>query len=212
MARAHKQNVEVASNQGGEATNGTAQDGNDKPLENTSSVPQNDQDSVETTPAENETAKEADERRTKEEFKFADESNPNQKARNAGAEDEFDQDGNPRTGGYSYGVAPDDTRGTVPEPANRGSAPNEASVNSVPAEDRLVNLNGNQNAAEWSDKDQRKLEKELSTPEKGIMARVTTSVGDYVKVKFFKNNKPMGTYTSRKFDKQNAKKHLKNLQ
>lgn len=176
----------------------------------TTSAPENDVDTVETTPAPNDTAKKADEDRTKEEVEFADESNPNQKARTDGATDELDQDGNRRTGGYSYGVAANDTDGTVPEPQNEGAdKPAEGEANPlVKVEgDAMAALNQDQNNEEWEVKEQQKLEERLSLPDQGVMARVITSLGQdmsYVKVKFFWNNKPLGIYKSRQFDEAKA--------
>lgn len=209
-----KDKVTVNDNQDGEATNDTSKEGDSTKVENTESIPQNNLDEIETTPAPNDTAKEADASRTKEELAFADESNPNQKARDAGAPgEEFDQDGNPRTGGYSYGVAADDTTGTIPEPDNKGNKPSEPEFNvaAVAAEDASSYLNQDTNNQEWSVKDQQKLEKSLSEPKEGIAARVSTSVGKYVTVLFYRNNKPMGSFTSRNFSKEAAKKHLNRL-
>lgn len=211
--------VQVQSNDEGEATNGTSQEGDTSPVKNTDSIPQNDVKEVETTPldavneADRPIAEKADADRTDEELAFSDESNPNQKARNASAPDEFDQDGNPRTGGYSYGVAPDDTDGTVPEEENKGNAPDSEAtdlygrVSNEPGV-TLDALNQNQNAEEWDIEKQQKLEDQLSDPKAGIMARVTTSTGNYVRVKFFRNNKPLATYRSRAFNLGNIKKFL----
>lgn len=49
-----------------------------------------------------------DENRTERQVRFADEQNPNQRGRRDGAQgSDYDQDGNLRTGGKSYGVADD---------------------------------------------------------------------------------------------------------
>lgn len=76
-------------------------------------------------------------------------------------------------------------------------------------------VNTDLNAREASVKEQEKLEKALSVPAKGVQARVVISTGDYVKVKFFRNNKPFATYKSRAFDVKDAKafvkKHTKDL-
>lgn len=88
--------------------------------------------------------------------------------------------------GYSYGKSPD----TVG--------------------DEAAYMNGNsQNNKEWSVDDQKKLEDFLSV--KNVSARVIVSVGDFVKVKFFRDNKPFGAYQSRAFKKEDAKKYLTDL-
>lgn len=206
------------ANENGEKTNGTTKDGSTAPVKNTTSVPQNGVTEVETTDAPNDIAKEADEARTEDEVKFADESNPNQKARYQGAHgDELDQDGNQRTGGYSYGVAEDDPTGTVPEEYNRGQTQDGQkgepveSVRYEHAEHRDFLNDPRANSREWTLDEQRKLEDTLSDESAGVTARVSTSAGDYVRVKFFHNNKPMGTYTSRKFSQSEATKFLKEL-
>lgn len=214
MADAQPADVVVADNPQGEATNDTTKDSSTAPVQNTDSVPQNDVAQIETTPAPNEVAKEADASRTPEEIAFADESNPNQKARDAGAPGEvFDQDGNQRTGGYSYGVAADDTEGTVPEPANKGKKPTDPDF-SLAVEERVPAsswMNQDANEGEWTIEDQKKLEDSLSDPSAGIAARVSTSVGKYVTVLFYRNNKPLGSFTSRDFTEAKAKKHLDDL-
>lgn len=107
--------VVVNENVNGEATSGTTLDGSTDPVKNTDSIPQNDVSEIKTTPhsdlppSSREVAKAADEARTSGELAFANESNPNRKGRSASAKGEtHDQDGNLRTDGYSYGVAPDD--------------------------------------------------------------------------------------------------------
>lgn len=213
----NKDEVVVAQNEDGEATHGTTQEGNESPVENTESIPQNPDEDIETTEPTNPVAEQADEDRTDEEKEFSNESNPNQKARTASTEDaEVDQDGNPRTGGYSYGVAPDDTDGTVPEPANEPEDEDEQEDEATPlvySEDAHPRdfLNSDVNAGEWSVEKQQKLEKQLSDPKNGILARVTTSAGDYVRVKFFRNNKPLATYRSRDFKASEAKDFLKKV-
>jgi hypothetical protein len=215
-ADANTASVQVSENQDGEATRGTSQEGDTGSVKNTDSIPQNEVKDIETTPATNEVAKEADADRTADEIEFSDESNPNQKARNAQSPDQFDQDGNPRTGGYSYGVAPDDTDGTVPEKDNEGVSPTnreDAAFTSAYTDpvDVASYINGDTNDQEWDVKKQKDLEKSLSEPKSGIMARVSTSVGKYVTVLFYHNNKPLGSFTSRNFSKDAAKKHLARL-
>lgn len=107
--------VVVNENENGEATSGTTLDGDQSQVHNTDSIPQNHVAEIKTTPhdelppSSREVAKAADEARTAGELEFANESNPNMKGRKASAAGEdFDQDGNLRTEGYSYGVAPDD--------------------------------------------------------------------------------------------------------
>lgn len=214
------QEVEVNPNDNGEATNGTEKEGQDSPVENTESVPQNGVDSVETfQTTDNEVATRADESRTEEEVQFADESNPNQKARNAATDGaEVDQDGRPRTGGKSYGVAADDpSAGDAPEANQAGEAKEEewtvaASEPARPGEflnpasaDESVNNN------EWTVEDQQALEEKLSRPDENIKARVITSAGTYVKVKYYRNNLAFGSYTSRNFDEAKANEHLDKL-
>lgn len=210
--------VEVNDNTDGEATNGTTEQGNEGAVENTQSVPQNGVDEIQTLDLTNDDpiAKKADEDRTDEELAFADESNPNQKARNAATDGaEFDQDGNPRTGGYSYGVAADDSDGTVVDEQNKGEAPEKKDepftgrVMNQPysARDYLNPVAGSENDTnnvEWSQEDQVKLEDSLSDLANGVRARVTTSAGRYVRVKFFWNNKPLGTYKSRNYSEGDA--------
>ena len=102
----------VSENHDGEATNGTTKEGDESEVKNTDSIPQNGKTDVETTNPYNPgtaVSIEADDARTEDEFKFADESNPNQKARKEGQR-EYDQDGNLRTGGKSYGVSGDNPR------------------------------------------------------------------------------------------------------
>lgn len=211
----NKNEVVVAHNEGGEATHGTTQHGDEEPVKNTQSIPQNSESDIKTTEAPGDTAKEADEARTDEEKEFSNESNPNQKARTASTEDaELDQDGNYRTDGYSYGVAPDDTTGTVPEKANEGSEEPADKVTPGPVYSERVEdsvINTDTNAREWSVEDQNDLEQKLSAPKDGIQARVTTSTGNYVRIKFFRNNKPFATYRSRNFKVGEAKKFLKKV-
>jgi hypothetical protein len=204
------------NNSNGEKTNGTTLDGNTEPVTNETSIPQNGQTEVETTDdVDNPVTQEADAARTGDQVKFADESNPNQKARDGGAPGEtYDQDGNLRTGGYSYGVAAEDFTGTSPVEQNKGKEPEESSVDDVhvvPFETSDY-LNGNaNNVQEWSVEDQNKLADSFTDDKAGIRAGVTTSAGDYVRIKFFRNNKPIGTYTSRKFVEADARSFLKDL-
>lgn len=217
-----KKKVVVAQNTDGEATNGTTKDGDNSEVLNTESIPQNPDNDIETTEPTNDVAEEADESRTEEEKEFSNESNPNQKARTVSQGDsEYDQDGNLRTDGYSYGVAPDDTtgintkeafkenEGEKPEPGTgyKGSQDSQVYVAPTPVGD-YSNDNSN-NPGELDEEDIQKLEKELSDEKNGILARVITSTGAYVKVKFYKDNKPFAIYKSRGFDKKDAKSFLK---
>jgi hypothetical protein len=217
-----KDKVRVNENEQGEATNGTTKQGSDSPIDNTTSVPQNGLDTVETLKTtDNEVAKRADESRETQEIEFADQSNPNQKSRVAGSlGEEYDQDGNLRTGGYSYGVSEDDTKGTVPNEENKGTAPEDLGPRTDILDHRAeavgkylnpeAGSEDDTNSQEWTQEDQFALEKSLSDPKNGVMARVTTSAGNYVRVKFFRNNKPLGTYTSRTFKEADAKKYRDN--
>lgn len=129
--------------------------------------------------------------------------------------EEVDQDGNVRTSGYSYGVSPDDTEGTVPEEENEGEVKEREGdgFKGSPAGAQVyvdgdIKVNTNDNSKEFSVAKQQKLEKELSDPSRGIQARVITSVANYVKIKFYKNNKPFAIYKSRKLNKAEAKEFL----
>lgn len=206
MAKKSDEQVVVAKNTKGEAKAGTTESGQKDAVENTESIPQNGVIEIHTTEAPNEIAKAADEARTEAEVKFADESNPNQKGRFEGAEGEFDQDGNERSGGKSYGVAANANTTVVSE--NTGEA---VEAPARRADERVYNaggtvLEGNTNAEEYSLEDQKALEKELSSGD--VVARVITSAGSYVKIKWFYQNKPFCTYKSRNFDKADAKKFL----
>jgi hypothetical protein len=216
--------VTVNENKDGEATNNTTEEGNESSVENTESIPQNGVTEIETLDVtDNPVAKKADDARTEDEVKFADESNPNQKARTAATNDaDYDQDGNLRTGGKSYGVADDDVQGVVFDKQNEGQAPENTGehftgrvMNDPDAPNRVLNAEAGSdedvNAHEWTVEDQQKLEDQLSDPKNGVQARVTTSTGDYVRVKFFFNNKPLGTYKSRGFDKKKAVEFRKKL-
>lgn len=207
--------VVVNENDNGEATNGTTKQGDESPVKNGENVPQNGVTEIETTPETSVTSTNGDENRSEEEIKFADEANPNNKARYTGAGGgEYDQDGNLRTGGKSYGVA-DDRNEEVSQDvflSNRGEAPEGSDrvlestyFNPTPGEDNDTN---NQ---EWDKEDQEKLEESLSQPDEGIVARVTTSTGSYVRVKFFRNNLPFGTFKSRDFTEAKAAKYRDDL-
>lgn len=214
----NSESVVVQENKDGEATNGTTLQGNTDPVENTQSVPQNGVTEVETLDVtDNEIAKEADESRTEDEVKYADESNPNQKGRTTSAGGaEYDQDGNLRTDGYSYGVAPDDTRG-VDESAfeeNKGEAPEDSKEDKFAgkrvfvAEAKQVDTtNTDDTNVESTPEEVVALEKELSRPKDSVSARVVSSTGSYYKIKFFRNNKPLVTYKARtnKLDKGEVK-------
>lgn len=207
--------VVVQENNDGEAVNGTTKQGSTEPVKNTDKIPQNGVTEVEVLPVtDNDVAREADAARTEEEVKFSDESNPNQKGRQTSAgKSEYDQDGNLRTDGYSYGVAPDDVSG-VSENAfkeNEGKKSDESDnkfegkrvfVADARQEERTNTEDTN---VELSSKDVENLEEELSFG--NIQARVVSSTNSFTKVKFYKNNKPFVTYKSRgqKFDKEEAK-------
>ena len=210
--------VQVNQNDEGEATNGTTKQGSEAPVENTENVPQNGETDIQTTEEseKNPVAEKADASRTEEEVKFADESNPNQKARNTATQgQEFDQDGNPRTGGKSYGTSADDTTGIVHDPQNDGQEKEggeEAFTGRVANDPAPIGsyLNpeageeGDTNNTEWSVEDQQKVEESLSQLDKGVRARVVISAGNYVKIKFLYNNKPLGSYKSRDFNEADA--------
>lgn len=216
FGKSNKDEVVVAENFDGEATHGTTEEGDKSEVKNTDSIPQNSAkaEEIETTPAPNPVAEKADEDRTDEEKEFSNESNPNQKGRSASTEDaEVDQDGNPRTDGYAYGVAPDDVDGTVPEKENEPEDEEDKEDEATPLvfsenEHNRDFLNTETNNEEWDVEKQLKVEKQLSSPKDGILARVTTSTGNYVRVKFFRNNKPLATYRSRDFKVGEAKKFL----
>lgn len=215
--------IKVNENENGEATNGTTQEGDESPVHNTDKIPQNGVKDIEVLEVtDNPIAKAADEDRTEEEVQFADESNPNQKGRNASAPTEYDQDGNLRTDGYSYGVAPDDTRGIDTETAfeeNKGEAPEKVTAKNkfdgspVFVADRAQTETVNQDDpnVEVSEKDVLKLEDELSDTKNNVRARVTSSTSGFWKIKFFRNNKPFVTYKSRgaKLDKAEVKAFVK---
>lgn len=189
--------VVVAENTDGEATNGTTLEGNKEPVKNTDSIPQNGVTEIETTEAPNDIAKEADEARTEEQIKFSDESNPNQKARTKGAPSEYDQDGNPRGSGYSYGVAPEDGEAST-EVVEQNSG-EKKEVEERRDDERTFTasptvLNNSEPAEEV---DVEKLEDELSNEKEGIKARVVSSTGNFFKIKFFKNGLPLGTYKAK---------------
>lgn len=210
--------VKVNDNEGGEATNGTTKDGEEGEVQNTESIPQNGVDSIATLQTtDNEVAKAADAARTKEELEFADESNPNQKSRvNSTQGAEFDQDGRPRTGGKSYGVAADDVSNFEFPEENKGEKKeSNTETNTGRVTPSAVQpgsfLNTDTNAGEWDVERQQEEEKALSDPENGIAARVLTSTGDYVRVKFFRNNLIFGTYRTRDYDQGEAKEFLGKL-
>lgn len=214
------ESIKVNENEEGEATNGTTKEGDTSPVFNTDKIPQNGVKKIEVLEVtDNPIAKEADENRTEEEVQFADESNPNQKGRNASAPTEYDQDGNLRTDGYSYGVAPDDTRGIDVDEAfeeNRGEAKD-------PVKDKFFGkrvfsaerpqtdvVNQDDPNVEVDAEDVAKLEDQLSDKKNNISARVTSSTAGYYRIKFFRNNKPFVTYKSRgaKLDKREVKSFL----
>lgn len=211
--------VKVNENESGEATNGTTKDGSEKPVKNTDSVPQNGVETVEVfETTDNEVAKQADAARTKEEVQFADESNPNNKSRvNSTQGEKYDQDGNLRTGGKSYGIADDDVTGYVFPEDNRGKEPE--GVEDEAYTGRVVSapvtpgsfLDSGTNAGEW---DVERIQAEgdaLSDRANGITAVVTTSTGDYVRIKFFYNNLTLGTFRSRNYERSQAEKFLERL-
>lgn len=210
--------VQVNENKSGEATNNTTQQGDTSTVENTDKIPQNGVDKIETLQVTDDPiALEADANRTKEEIQFADESNPNQKGRNASAPEEYDQDGNLRTDGYSYGVAADDTRSLSEDAvkANAGEAPEKAdpktkfhNVRVFTADSQQVDtVNTEDTNVELTPEEVTKLEDDLSRPDDGVSARVVSSTGSYYRIKFFRNNKPFITYKAKtnKLDKKEVK-------
>lgn len=68
-------------------------------------------------------------------------------------------------------------------------------------------VNENTNNEEWSKEDKVSLEKALSF--KDYVARVIAATGSAVKVKWFKDNKPVAPYYSRDFDVDEALKFIK---
>lgn len=215
--------VVVQENKDGEATHGTTLEGNTEPVKNTDKIPQNGVTEVETLDVtDNEVAKQSDDDRTEEEVKFADESNPNQKGRTTSAGGaEFDQDGNQRTDGYSYGVAPDDLRGVTDESfaTNVGDAPEKAdpktkfdNVRVFTAESKQADTTNTEDTnVELTPEEVTSLEEELSQPDDAVVARVVSSTGSFYKIKFFRNNKPFVTYKARtnKLDKKEVKAFVK---
>lgn len=67
-----------------------------------------------------------------------------------------------------------------------------------------LEVNGQTNAQEFSDEEKAKLEKELSKD--NIVARVITWSGKYLKVKFFKDNKPFAIYKGKDGTREDAAK------
>lgn len=198
--------VVVNSNDDGEATSGTTKEGDTSEVTNKDSIPQND---AENTPEDGDA-----EGRSTEEFEFADESNPNNKARWTGAGgSEYDQDGNLRTGGKSYGVADDRNEGVTEASfeQNAGEAPEGADRVSETYFNPQPGSDDDTNHREWTPEDQHKLEQSLSEPDNSITARVTTSVGNYVRVKFYRNGLPLGTFRSRDFSEAKARKYLNDV-
>lgn len=202
--------VTVNENKDGEATRGTTRDGDEEPVKNGEEVKQNGVEEVKVLGGDNNSELVTDESRTEEEVRFADESNPNNKARLEGAGDsDFDQDGHARTGGKSYGVAANSQQPTSDDAfeQNAGEEPeNRESKKSFL--NPQAGSEGDTNNQEWDRERQRELRESLSDPENGITAGVTTSVGSYVRVKFFRNNLPFATYTSRDFKEEDARKYL----
>lgn len=207
--------VTVNDNTDGEATNGTVQDGSTNEVKNGENIPQNGITETKTTAADSTISTQGDEARTEEETKYADESNPNNKARVTGAGGSlYDQDGNLRTGGKSYGVA-DDSNNDVSQDvfnSNRGEEPDrQDNVSMGEYLNPEVGSDADSNAREWSLEDQTKLADSLSEPDNGIKAVVSTSAGDYVRVKFIRNGLAFGTYKSRAFTEAKAKQYLSEL-
>lgn len=62
------------------------------------------------------------------------------------------------------------------------------------------------NNAEWSKEEQFELADSLSTD--NITAQVVTSTGKYVKVKFYRDNKPLTIFKTRDYKDGDAQKHL----
>lgn len=212
----NKEEVQVNANENGEATNGTTLEGDESPVDAGDNIPQNGVTDIKTGEENsNQVSVDADDSRTEEEVKFADEANPNNKARVEGAGgSDYDQDGNLRTGGKSYGIAANgDTLSDVFSANNAGEAP-ERVDGSVPMGQYLnpvAGSDGDTNNHEWTRDSQKDLAEELSEPENGIRAVVSTSMGDYVRVKFLRNGLAFGTYKSRDFTVEKAKQYLADL-
>lgn len=105
-------------------------------------------------------------------------------------------------------VVEDDQAKQVPsqdEASYEGVAP-EVSPTEEPDtsnEKNAVTLNQKSHANDHSDEEKAKLEKDLS---KGnVVARVITWTGDYLKVKFMKDNKPFSTYKGKSGSIEDAK-------
>lgn len=98
----------------------------------------------------------------------------------------------PNIEGYSYGTAPDN--GTDKKPSTPNDQLNERSVQHQ----------------ELTQEEQQNIEDSLSHD--NVTARVIQSLGGYVKVKFFLDEKPLGSYKSRNFTVKDAKKYLKELE
>lgn len=67
-----------------------------------------------------------------------------------------------------------------------------------------LEVNGQTNAQEFSDEEKAELEKKLSKD--GIVARVITWSGKYLKVKYFKDNKPFSLYKGKNGSVEEAEK------
>jgi dipeptidyl aminopeptidase/acylaminoacyl peptidase len=78
-------------------------------------------------------------------------------------------------------------------------------ASSAPTADTM-DYNGATNAQEYSDEDKTKLEEELSR--EGIVARVITATGNYMKVKFFRDGKPFAVYKGKSGSKEGAQSFL----
>lgn len=207
--------VTVNENEGGEATNGTTREGDESPIKNGEEVKQNGVSQVEVIGGDNNTDVEGDESRSETEVKFADEGNPDNKARYTGAGGgEYDQDGHQRTGGKSYGVADDTNEDISPDvfQSNRGEEPKrEGRYNAGEWFNSEIGSEGDTNNQEWDEEKRKSLEDSLSEPDEGIRAKVTIATGDYVRVKFFRNGLAFGTFKSRKFEQGEAQAYLDEL-
>lgn len=68
-------------------------------------------------------------------------------------------------------------------------------------------VNKNTNQEEWSEEDKQALGEELSFGD--YVANVLAAAGKAVKVKWYRDNKPVAPYYSRDFKKSEAKKFIK---
>lgn len=121
--------------------------------------------------------------------------------------------------GYSYGVAPDDDENVVEDEESDDndvdtSVPGykdterDAKVYNAPVSPKDYVNDQTNNDNELDEAGQTELAESLSRPEYGVTARVIVSTGNYVKIKFFRNNKPFAIYKSRLFDEGDAQAYI----